>query len=370
MIAARTTDCRPSAKRRSFTIIELLISIAVITILASISLSVLHSVLEDAKEARTRAQIAKLNELIMRRWEEYQSRPVPIKILANTSPGDAARFRLDALRELMRMELPDRKSDVADIAVTLTSGPSLWRAYQRRAAASTGGTWKLVDHDSDPSTPDIVVLRDGSGIDKWSEKFQGAECLYMIAAAIQDGDGNGLDYFKPNEIGDLDGDGMLEILDGWGHPIEFLRWAPGFESDVQIIPDPLNLPPNPFDPFDPLHVDYAPTRVDFDIPINGFPLHPLIMSAGRDKSFDIYGVVNFDSPDLPPFVRYSIATNAVPDAGEPQERANSPYLAPDPMSILTNPPKIDFQLGSPADVDGSGELDDVDNITNHAIEVN
>ena len=47
---------------------------------------------------------------------------------------------------------------------------------------------------------------------------------------MKDGDKNALDFFMPDEIGDMDEDGMKEILDGWGTPIEFLRWAPGYSQ--------------------------------------------------------------------------------------------------------------------------------------------
>jgi hypothetical protein len=50
----------------------------------------------------------------------------------------------------------------------------------------------------------------------------------MIIASIRDLGTNGLDFLREDEIGDLDGDGMPEILDAWGRPIAFLRWPAGF----------------------------------------------------------------------------------------------------------------------------------------------
>ncbi len=48
------------------------------------------------------------------------------------------------------------------------------------------------------------------------------------------GDGEAKTLFKESEIGDTDGDGAPEFLDGWKHPISFLRWAPGFDSQIQL----------------------------------------------------------------------------------------------------------------------------------------
>src|SRR5690606_39906930 len=73
----------------------------------------------------------------------------------------------------------------------------------------------------DPNTAEVITDN------------QGAECLYMIVMyATANGEARGL--FNENQIGDVDGDGAPEFLDGWGRPINFLRWAPGFESDLQL----------------------------------------------------------------------------------------------------------------------------------------
>ena len=37
-----------------------------------------------------------------------------------------------------------------------------------------------------------------------------------------------MEQFSQSEIGDTDHNGYPEFLDGWGKPIFFLRWAPGF----------------------------------------------------------------------------------------------------------------------------------------------
>ena len=57
---------------------------------------------------------------------------------------------------------------------------------------------------------------------------------------------------------DTDGDGMKEILDAWGNPIEFLRWAPGLRSLIQDG-DPAHA-----DPFDPRGV-YSDLDGDDDL---------------------------------------------------------------------------------------------------------
>ncbi|HEY5311885.1 MAG TPA: hypothetical protein VIK18_05175, partial [Pirellulales bacterium] len=171
-----------------------------------------------------------------------------------------------------------------------------------------------------------------SGLTTLSQSHQSAECLYMIiTVSAQDTDMAG-NAFNPNEIGDTDNDGVPEFLDAWGNSIEFLRWAPGFSSDMQpafsISPKdpaagtyyPKNLPPDPNNPgnflshfpvsynpytplntgassssgsmatqyafvnyhdaFDPLELD--PGQGKFPVPERGYNMIPLIVSAGPD----------------------------------------------------------------------------------------
>ena len=114
---AQTIERRLQRDRQAFTLVELLVVITIITILASTALFTLYGVREDVRETRTRTVIAKINELIMEKWESYRTRAVPIRIPAGTNPRMAAAMRLNAIRELMRMELPDRVTDLRMVTV-------------------------------------------------------------------------------------------------------------------------------------------------------------------------------------------------------------------------------------------------------------
>ncbi len=257
-------------KRKGFTLVELLIVITIIAILAAMTLFSLHSMTEFGKESSTRSRITKIDRLLIGwHWELYRTRPMPIKVPPGTQPKQANQMRLRAVREMMRLEMPDRISEVKTPPLFLAYSTSQER-YRRRALPG------------------------------WSTKYQGAECLYMIIASIQEGDRNGLDFFNSNEIGDKDGDGMFEFVDGWGNPIEFIRWPAGFESVIQDR-DRNNSP----DPFDPLKADtrWGNTTVQNAL----FSLHPLIVSAGPDKEYGVYGITTV--PTIPgnnndPYVNY------------------------------------------------------------------
>jgi prepilin-type N-terminal cleavage/methylation domain-containing protein len=326
-MSANANQHRLQRDCRAFTLVELLVVISIITLLASTALFTMYGVREDVRETRARAQVAKINELIMEKWESYQTRALPIRIPAGTPPRVAAALRLNAVRELMRMELPDRMSDLylrnsagnwfqttsvpdpttyfSSTPVGFTAPPSIWLGYQRR------------------------IIANASRGKVWTRENQHAECLYLIIAGIRENDTTGLEWFDESEVGDVDNDGMPEILDPWRHPIFFLRWAPGYASELQ---NPTRREP---DPFDPLRVDPRWENNDDTDPQtkldDPYALHPLIYSAGRDGR---YGVVRED---------YDTATNPATDEEivygmSHEEPYNSAVLNPALYPLITPMP--------------------------------
>lgn len=315
--------------KRGFTLVELLVAITVLAILASLILVGLANANASAREAKTRATIAKINAVVMQKYESYRTRRVPFNHRADTftdengngkydsgepyvdannngrfdTAADHARYRLDALRELMRMEMPDRFTDITDDPVTLPHRPSISEGYKN-----------------------ILTRTPPNG-----NQFQGAKCLYLLVTRGCD-DPDILEQFGTNEIG-TDDDGLKYFKDGWERPISFLRWAPGFFSTLQQWDLTTNLPTE-HDPFDPLKV-YKPSGSDPFTAAGVYPpLFPLIYSAGPD------GISDIVSDQTTP-IRYSTVNN-------------NPYT-----------PFMGELNGTPKDNDSSGTIDALDNITNH-----
>jgi prepilin-type N-terminal cleavage/methylation domain-containing protein len=361
---------RSNFRNHGFTLLELLLVIGIIGVLASMSLLVLADAANSAKISRAKVQIRKINGLIMERWESFETRTVPFKLNPALNPSirdarNAARIRLYALRELMRLELPDRYTDI----LPLNADPP-----------AVNGTLQIP-----------VPLDDGSAVQfqiganslnrfyrsqiqaNFTPEFQGAECLYLILLSIQDEYGNGLEAFSDSEIGDVDEDGMKEILDPWGTPIDFLRWAPGYSETSEdlaaswtpppTIPsaavrspvqsgDPVNDP----DPTDPLRADlrYQDTSVLTDDP---YRLVPLIYSAGPDRSYDVWRRDEIDHG----FHDFGSGESQLVNYTDPNlyEYPNDPYWGVGLVNDTT--PSVGFRV----DWDGDWIEGYYDNIDNH-----
>jgi hypothetical protein len=264
----------------------------------------LAGALESAKRDKTLSTISKLNSLVMAKYETYRTRRVPVneelvanywgyiditaanyRQLPNYMRGVAS-VRVDVIHELMRMEMPDRYSDIQDDPVnkmkdannnvTPMTTPSATMAY--RAAL--------------PSAPNF--------------HFEAAKCLYLLVS-LGLNDPDVMSQFSEDEIARDSLDGMRYFVDGWGQPIFFVRWPAGFSSPLQpwnvdgidALGNPISAAnkvyPTTHDPFDPLktHLPLDSSDPFWNPNLSTTsqvypPLYPLILSGGPDRITDIY----------------------------------------------------------------------------------
>lgn len=118
---------------------------------------------------------------------------------------------------------------------------------------------------------------------KWTRQYESAECLYLILSTYAIDGGVARDHIPERSIGDLDEDGVPEVLDPWGIPVVFMRSPVGLQGrgfknqSLAGTVDP--------DPFDFLATDFR-YQVNNE---NEHPLYltPVIVSAGQDQAFGI-----------------------------------------------------------------------------------
>ena len=219
---------------RGFTLVELMVVIVIISILGSLSLAGLNIGRQRSKIDATRATIRKLDEIVMDQFDSYSTRLKGLKLA-----------HLLAIRGTMVEEMPDNWANVLPLANCSTSSG---RAYSKCKKTTANPV------------------------------YQGAECLYMIVTRSGFSPG-ALENFRANEIGDIDRDGMKEFLDGWGNPIAFLRWAPGFSSPAPGFSG-TQYSALQFD-------DFATNHDALDVGLNdekAFQMYPLIYSPGPDEA--------------------------------------------------------------------------------------
>jgi hypothetical protein len=182
--------------------------------------------------------IRALNDAVMAQYEVYEDQAL---VVTNVSG-------LVTLRAKMREEMPDAWAELkANTSLATTSAGKSYSRYKQQRG-----------------TP--------------SPQYQSAECLYMILTA------SGLfpdflENVRPERVGDVDADGAKEFLDGWGNPIAFMRWAPGFSAPYSPIQ--FNKPANYHDPIDNAGLDST-----------AFALYPLIYSPGVDGEYGLLASAN------------------------------------------------------------------------------
>ena len=367
------------AIRPSFTLVELLVVMVIIAILAGMTMVALAGAQRDAEISRTRATIRKINEILLGKWEEFSVRALPIELPAilmrpdiqtgvlPVSGQEVARMRLVALRDLMRMEMPDRITDIQYTPTRLylegiigaramyplgaLPYPSLWSSYREKFFRPL------------PPPPSSGPVALGLFRPNFNVENSNAELLYFIVASSSNNGIGGLEAFHATEIGDSDGDGYPEFVDAWQRPIKWLRWPAGADWS-EIMADARLLENRGGDAMDVTKADWRflndssipPVFVD-----NPFTLQPLVLSAGPDGAFDIvFDVTDIDSAATPIVYATQRPTFTIPAPFLHGSTAN--YFYPDPYrayTVLGN----DVYLGQIFDYDASGSH--VDNITSH-----
>lgn len=250
--------------RAGFTLVELLVSLVIISILAAMTLSGLSAVRRRSREEATRTTIRKIHEIIVPQYESYLDKRLDRAVCITTGGsapstvvGTRREFewgKLVTIRKTLAFEMPDNWGDVG---VGAGPVPSAFVNGRINAYVNYGVSGTIPIEDS----------------------YQSSECLYMICL-LSGFQPEAMENFRAEEIGDKDGDGKPEFHDAWGMPIAFIRWPTGFSG-------PITLNQGTQDSFDPETVDSSRPPQSASAASISYGVVPLIYSAGLDQEYGL-----------------------------------------------------------------------------------
>ncbi len=308
----------------AFTLVEVLVVMIIIGLMSAMVLTATSGVNRSAREARTRSIVAAVDRVIQEKYESLRYRPLPVEIPSlftdptivrdDTEIGyevladEAARVRLIMLRDLMRMELPDHFADITQAPATIQA------ACSKIAVRNVGGTPTVVGLRADLNERRSFPVSWPTGVSASrlamlnrimpppltsitpSLDHQSSECLYMIMSTTFIAGSPAIDAIPTSNIGDTDGDGFPEILDGWGRPLGFVRWPVGYQDSQVVdyaVADDFDLYTSDFAYGIPVASSFSAssTRLAVNISagtsVNPWSLRPLVLSAGEDGEFGV-----------------------------------------------------------------------------------
>lgn len=188
MIKRHSTSCRAKS---AFTLVEIVVVIAIVTFLLALSASVLANALTIAKQRATQATITKVHGLLQQRVEAFNRAldrlnlaPSTAKLKRDLGLGTAASDKACEIlvrKQIFQSRFPQNFYE-QDITIS-ASAPHL-----RQTESSALLYWLLTKSE-----------------------------IYGVSPVDES-------EFSTSEVRDTDGDGLLEFVDAWGHPLRFYRW--------------------------------------------------------------------------------------------------------------------------------------------------
>ena len=250
--------------------VELLIVIAIIALLMSLTFSVMYGLTTQAEEVATTTTVRKIDALLQQRMDAFNRAfkgnrlDAAVSIVSVTLAGQQIFGVREEVKEILarkrsfRFEFPQRLVERLVEEQPTGSSPkvaglpdSLFKAFAEPEARQ-----QLVNEGNATPTDQEVLDRATQNWQKHRPETESAELLYFaLTAATSYGVGAvDTDRFTSEEVADTDEDGLPEFVDAWGQPLRFYRWP------TRLID---SAPPVPFtpvlaDPADPTDVRTIP----------------------------------------------------------------------------------------------------------------
>jgi len=282
---------RKSPRRRSirsaFTLIELLLVISIIGVLASLSVGVIRSAQTDAQVAASRSRVTLIESAMEVQLEDFEVRRSPVafgvisgltglvpnNVWENSSPGDdnfllhAKNLKRMIVADLIRSEFPSGRLGQPE---GLGVFPSfVMRSYLIETLGFNANSIDVVFREIQPANvsrwldfgdeqtfdgatflpEELGDLEEDDLEQLFADRFaDSSEVLYQILSELEFEGTNVIDSLGSAAIGDTDGDGFPEVVDGFGEPLAFEFHQSAIEpvffdtSSNSVLPIPDNQP--------------------------------------------------------------------------------------------------------------------------------
>ncbi|MFP6764740.1 MAG: prepilin-type N-terminal cleavage/methylation domain-containing protein [Planctomycetaceae bacterium] len=231
LAVSRRTD------RDGFTLLELLVVMLVVGILITAMTATINGMFENARETRTTATLQKIDGLIADRQKGMErafagttfKQFVRKQHLTRTYQGYSFTVMV-AVTGGGPVSVPvnlQRVPGLSEKASEILARKDWQRYYMPQSFGDYIIAARLMGLNEDKNDDGIPDRLAGSfTLASHNPKTESAEMLYFALTELEvfGTPPVGEDAFNTQEAQDTDGDGLLEIVDGWDQPVRFYRW--------------------------------------------------------------------------------------------------------------------------------------------------
>jgi prepilin-type N-terminal cleavage/methylation domain-containing protein len=231
--------------RAAFTLVELLLVIAIIGVLASLALAVVAGAQNEARRSATVARLGQIRAMILNRIESYEYRRVPLS-LQRFKVGDdgSGTLNRDEVRQVTNRIIADMintempRAEAGGLGTNLGLFPSnKFQSWLRNVLGNRmmdepqypPGTLcsealiKELGYDGGQGQESMILRQLRSLALQKNRNFMdtSSEGLWFVLLTTDVDGTSGVDALGSKAFIDDDGDGLMSVVDAWNDEIEF-----------------------------------------------------------------------------------------------------------------------------------------------------